>query len=183
MFDLRQATATVRNLNLRAEKHGDDDLPAADLKIDTKQPNGILSEFGSQLRDAFYWRAPTAEGDQVGLDGVDEVSDRPNLRCPEVAGPFDLTYEGAGYTIVIDHGLGGKKSDIEIDDCKVNHLKFEPHEGGTVTLTMRIQFAIDEKLSGKLAMLLGREIKIDVISPSEAERLAARAAPLTPIEV
>ncbi len=172
MFDLTNAIAHIRSVNLRAEKHGNEEVPCADLKIETKQPNTLLSEFGPQLRDALYWRAPTTDGDQGKLDGVDEVSDKPNLRCPEIDTTFALKYEGVGYHIAIDHGIGGK-SVIKIEDVDVNALKFEAHEGGTITLILRAQFAIDDKLAGKLAMLIGREVTITVTPPAESERLAA----------
>ena len=172
MFDLRNATAHIRSVNLRTEKHGPEEVPCADLKIETKQPNSLLSAFGPQLRDALYWRAPTTDGDQGNLDGVDEISDKPNLRCPELAPTYALKYEGAGYHVAIEQGIDGKR-DIEIDAVDVNNLKFEVHEGGTITLTMRLQFKVDEKLSGRLAMLIGREITITVTPPAESERLAA----------
>ena len=172
MFDLHNATAHIRSVNLRTEKHGPEEVPCADLKIETKQPNSMLSEFGPQLRDALYWRAPTADGDQGSLDGVDEISDKPNLRCPEIETTFALKYEGAGYHITIDHGINGKSA-IEIEGVDVNGLKFEAHEGGTITLVLRAQFEIDDKLAGKLAMLIGREVTITVTPPAESKRLAA----------
>lgn len=172
MFELTNAIAHIRSLNLRTEKHGNEEVPFADLKVETKRPNSMLSEFGSQLRDALYWRAPTTDGDQGSLDGVDEVSDKPNLRCPELAQSYSLKYEGAGYDAVIEQGATGAR-DIKIEGIEVNNLKFEAHEGGTITLTMRLQFKIDEKLSGRLAMLIGREVTISLEPPAESERLAA----------
>lgn len=172
MFELSNAIAHIRSVNLRTEKHGPEEVPCADLKIETRQPNGMLSEFGPQLRDALYWRAPTADGDQGKLDGVDEVSDKPNLRCPELAQVYALKYEGAGYGAVIEQGATGAR-DIKIEGIEVNNLKFEAHEGGTITLVLRAQFEIDDKLAGKLAMLIGREVTITVTPPAESKRLAA----------
>ena len=63
MFELSNAIAHIRSVNLRIREHGPEEVPCADLKIETRQPNGMLSEFGPQLRDALYL-ARTADGDQ-----------------------------------------------------------------------------------------------------------------------
>jgi hypothetical protein len=86
--------------------------------------------------------------------------------------PIALDYEGAGYTVTIDHGLGGK-SNLVIEDAQVNNIRAECKEGGTVTLTLRVQFENNERLAGKLALLINHEVKVDVAPPAEQERIAA----------
>lgn len=166
MLELDNATATIKHVSLRCEKHGPEEVPAADLKIETKQSNHILSFFGSQLLDSLYWR----EGGDAGqglLPDVEALAEKPNLRNPNLLGPLAIDYDGAGYTVRIDYGIDASSA-IVISDVKLNNVRVEPHEGGTVTLGLRAQFPVDEKLAGRLGVLIGREVTI-AVEPPEAE--------------
>lgn len=167
MLELDNAQATIKQVSLRCEKHGPEDVAAADLKIEMKQPNRVLSFFGSQLLNALYWRDVPAG--QALLPDVEAVAEKPNLRCPQLLGPLALDYEGAGYTIRIDHGIDASSA-IVIDGAKLNGFKVEPHEGGTVTLGLRAQFPVDEKLAGRLGVLIGQEVVL-AIEPPESDEL------------
>jgi len=53
-------------------------------------------------------------------------------------------------------------------------VKFTPHEGGTITLTLRVSHSdIGEKEAGKLSRMVKREVTITVTPPAQSERLAA----------
>lgn len=165
MLELDNATATIKHVSLRCEKHGPEDVPAADLKIETKQANRVLSFFGSQLLDSLYWR--DAPADQGLLPEVPEAADKPNLRNPKLLGPLAIDYDGAGYTVRIDYGID-TSSAIVIAGAKLNTVRIDPHEGGSVTLGFRAQFPVDEKLAGRLGVLIGREVTLHIVPP-EAE--------------
>jgi hypothetical protein len=82
-----------------------------------------------------------------------------------------------GRTRLLMWGLFDTKAQAEAradEHCRIApklrpELKVEPKEGGSVSLTLRVQAAhIDEKIAGRLAMLIGRETRVSIT--------AARAA-------
>lgn len=173
MIELANATAIIKSVNLRAEKHGNEEVPACDLKIETEQPNSILAFFGSQLLDSLYWRAPTPEdATQADLDGIEPITDRPNLRNPALSGPFGIGYEGAGYTLRIEWGIDSS-TEIAIYDVRINAITIDPKEGGSVAIKLRAQFEVDEKLAGRLGVMIGREVTLSLEPPAREQRLAA----------
>ena len=54
MLALEKQTGQFQNFNLRPEKHGDENVPGADLKISFTDGNGVLSEFHPVLRSFLY---------------------------------------------------------------------------------------------------------------------------------
>lgn len=174
MLEFDRITATIKHVSLRTEKHGPEEVPACDLKIETSQPNSTLAFFGSQLLDSLYWRAETTEAPaQAELDSVDPISEKPNLRCPKLVGPFGIAYEGVGYTLRIEWGIDDS-TEIAIYDARINAITIDPKEGGSVTIKLRAQFEVDEKLAGRLGVMIGREVTMSIEPPeAEGERLAA----------
>lgn len=160
--------AKLASINIRSEKHGPDALnPAVDLTYTMDVHNSMLSVFDGHLLSALYHRSEAAQGDgqQGNLDGMEEVSDLPNLRFPAMSA-IGWGKELAGFTHTISHGLGGK-SDIHLMDCKVNNFKLEPKEGGTVALKFRVQCStnLNEKTMGKLALLAQNIVPIKLVPP------------------
>lgn len=173
MIELTDAICIIKSVNLRAEKHGPEEVPACDLKIETDQANDILAFFGSQLLDSLYWCADGPVSEQDELDGIEPVSAKPDLRNPNLAGPLAIDYEGAGYTLRIEWGIDASTG-ISIYDAKVNAVTIDPHEGGSVTLRFRAQFGVDEKLAGRLGVMIGREVTLSLEPPAAGEqRMAA----------
>lgn len=174
MIELTNAIAIIKHVSLRAEKHGPEDVPACDLRIETDRSNDILAFFGSQLLDSLYWCSPTSADDfaQDELDGIEPLSAKPNLRNPNLAGPLGIDYEGAGYTLRIEWGIDASTG-ISIYDAKINAVTIDPHEGGSVTLKFRAQFGVDEKLAGRLGVMIGREITLSLEPPAAGERRMA----------
>lgn len=177
-FELIQAKARITSYNSRAETHGKEEVPAADIAFELKQPNTVLSHFGSQLRDSIYWASEAAKAEarkkkQGELDVGEVVTDKPNLRNPNLQAPLSVDFEGEGYVLVVDYGVGGR-SNIELGDCRVNAIQFTPHEGGSVTLKLRVQRSdIGEKEAGRLSRMVKREVTIDLRPVDEALKEAA----------
>ena len=167
-FELEDFTpAKLASINVRSEKHGPDHLePAVDLSFQIDASNSILSYFDGSLLSSLYCRSEAAgDGKQQSLDGVEELAALPNLRFPSMD-PIKWGKEYAGFTLTIEHGLGGA-SDIQLVDCKVNEFKLEPKEGGTVQVKFRVQCAtnLTEKTMGKLALLAQNEVPIMLTAP------------------
>jgi hypothetical protein len=168
MFELDTTTpAKIDSVTCRSELHGKEHSPAVDLRITFDQPNTILAMFDGWLLTALYYKSSAPPPDaQAALDGVEPVSDVPNLRMPFLASPLKWGKEYSGYELTIDYGMGGK-SNVVLTDCQVNNVQLAPKEGGTVTVTMRVQCAkgLTEKVLGKLATLVQHDVQILLVAP------------------
>lgn len=164
-FALHKPTrVTITNVNVRSEKHGDEHVPAADLKVKWTTGNDALGEFHPLLKAMFYKPAQEAP-EQPELDGVDAVSDMPLLRCPVLEPTIKLNTEGIGYRVEIDRGLGGP-SNILLTDTKINRFAVALKEGGSVEITWTIQASkLTEDQLGKLAAMIDCETQITAVPP------------------
>jgi hypothetical protein len=164
--------AKINSVNTRSEMHGPNDLePAVDLSLTLELPNSVLTEFDGWLLNALYFKSEASSADQSELDGVEPVSDRPDLRMPKLAYPLKWDQEGAGYTLTIDHGLGGA-SNLALACCKVNAFAITPKQGGTVELKCRVQCSegLTEATLGKLAMLVQHSVPIMLQAPDPGQQ-------------
>lgn len=83
MLQLERQKAKLTNLNPRAEKHGEEHIPAADLHFAFDAPNDVLSEFDPALKSSLY-RKPDGNGEQQEL--IDHPGYLPKLRFPKMSG-------------------------------------------------------------------------------------------------
>lgn len=174
MFDLTDQPAKLAHVNVRGEKHGDEMVTACDLSIQFDASNDVLTAFGPQLRAALFAKAAGGKKAEQGeLDGLAAISDLPHLRTPEIEFPIRIRYEGVGYTATIDYGLG-ESSNIEFSDCKVNGIKVECREGGSVTVNVRVQVKKPDAVAlGKVCGMIGHEIDLTLKAPEADGKLAA----------
>lgn len=165
MLELNRQTGQLTNLNLRAEKHGEENVSGADIKVAMKVSNDMLSEFHQSLKSAFY-RAPHAgEMDMVDNAQAQEGTLPLNrLQFGNKIGGIKWNEDFVGVIATVHFGTGGK-SDIVLDDTTVDNFGFEFMEGGSVLIVFRIKCVPDEKQIGKLAGLIGNEIEFSLKSP------------------
>ncbi len=175
-------TLRLTNVNSRMEKHGPDPVPAVDMNFVMDAPNDVLSYFDGGLLNALYTVKTEAQPEQGEIDGLEPVSNLPNLRFPKMA-PINWDWRGAGYTIELDYGLGSG-SNIVLDACEVGKFKIAPKEGGTVELKFQVQVStgLTERIIGKLSMMIGQEVDITLVAPTtmDAQSAATFAEPLFP---
>jgi len=173
MLELDHQTATFANLNLRPEKHGDENVPGADLKLQMTVSNDILAHFHPSLRSALF-RAPH-EGEADLVDNAQAADGQPANLSRLVFGnrlhALKWDAEIVGATATVHYGTGGK-SDIVLEDSTVDGFVIEPMDGGSVVISMRVKCSPDEKAVGKLSRLMGNEIEFSLVPP-EAGALAA----------
>jgi hypothetical protein len=154
-------TVTLQHLNVRNEKHGDEDATALDLKFSRTAGNDCLDAFHPDLMVALYFRAKEAD-DQAEIEGVPKVMT--NLRFPRMA-PLGWALDLTGCTVVVEYGID-EASSITLNDCKVNKFKIEPAEGGSVTVAFRVQTSsIPDGALDKLSKLLNSETSITLELP------------------
>jgi len=160
VFELIQATVKLANINPRAEMHGDDPKPAFDLKIEATCSSSALTHFHPELRQHLFM-------EDQNPDLVDQVTEGDGLtvlRYPKM-GAIKWDWEGAGYTATVDYGMGGS-SNLELNDCKVDHFKIEAQNGGSVVITFRIIAHPESEDVGKLCEFMQREIILDLLPPA-----------------
>lgn len=161
MLTLEKQKTKLTSLNPRTEKHGDENVPAADLKFTFDGPNDVLSLFDSALKSSFY-RKPDAQDAQGEL--VDEPGYLPKLRFPKIPG-IKWDAEMIGAKLTVHYGTGGK-SDIVLD-VDVDGFAFEFKDGGTVSTSFRAKAKPDDKQIGKLYGLIQCEVDVS-LAPAES---------------
>lgn len=155
-FELEAQQAKLTSVNPRAELHGEDKKPAVDLKFEVAADNGVLANFGADLRSSLY-TLPDAQEDLIDPERLTK------LKYPKMSG-FKWEQEGAGYTAEIDYGLGGD-SNIVLEDLKVDGFRIQPMEGGTVIVSFRAIAHPDEGDTGKLCSLIQRDVELTLTAP------------------
>lgn len=164
-FEIEDFTPVkITSVNPRSERHGPEELhPAVDLHISLTTGNNILTALDGKLLDALYTKNANADqGGQQSLEGVEEVSNLPNLKFP-LMGALKWKKDLIGYTLTVQHGVG---SDIVLKGCKVNNFTIDPKEGGSVDLKFRVQSSdVDERTLGKLGLLVQNEVDVMLLAP------------------
>jgi len=166
-FALEKFTPVLlKSINVRAEMHGTEPVPAVDVYFVLTGSNDVLDQFDAGLKGIFYMPANGKSVDP-DLPGIEAATSMPQLRSTSIEMPVPLSREYLGRNLVIDFGLGGK-SNIELSACDVNAFKVNCQEGGTVETTFRVQASgLDEKSLGKISSLVKHEVKITLVA-SEA---------------
>lgn len=161
-------TVLVKSVNIRAEVHGKEKVPAADIGFRLTCSNRVLSMFDGGLLVGLY--KPTNEDDdQPDLDGVEPISERPMLRCPSIAMPIDLSREYVGRDIVIDYGMGGS-SNLNLNTCTIGAFKVDAKEGGTVDIDFRAQVShLDPETLGALGCLVKHDVLMTLMSSPQSD--------------
>lgn len=164
-FEIEDFTPVkITSVNPRSERHGPEELhPAVDLHISLTTGNNILTALDGKLLDTLYTKNANADqGGQQSLEGVEEVSNLPNLKFP-LMGALKWKKDLIGYTLTVQHGVG---SDIVLKGCKVNSFTIDPKEGGSVDLKFRVQSSdVDERTLGKLGLLVQNEVDVMLLAP------------------
>lgn len=160
----------IINVHPRREKHGDENKTAVDVKVRWETTNTALAMLDPQLMGALYFKgAGAAAAPQATIEGVEAISDMPNLRFPRML-PFSWELDLSGYTFRVDYGTGGK-SDLVLGGCDVNKFKVFPKEGGTSIIELRIQCSgPEERVLGKLSMLIDQKIEATLVGPEETQQ-------------
>ena len=170
MFALETFTKSkITEVGVLSQKNREPDQnPGAALSFTLELSNHNLAYFDGSIKSFLYTKsaATTTAPKQKGLEGIEEVSDMPNLTAAGAKlGNLHWNHELTGYSLVIDHGMGGK-SNLEIDDCVLSGFRITPKEGGTILLNFQLEAQdIPEKVFGKLATLKNREVKITLAEP------------------
>lgn len=175
MFELTHPTkAKLLDVVVLSQKNRmPDENPGAKLNFEVQLSADILDTFDPGLKRWLFMKGAGSESaKQAALDGIPEASDMPNLTNVGMKiGKFPWHQELTGYRLVIDHGMGGKKSDLEITDGLLSNWRFTPKEGGTVIARMSFESAnVTEAQFGRLAKMKSRDIEVKFQPPEDAQQ-------------
>lgn len=163
MFEITSKACRLTHINGRHEKHGDEDVLAADLEFKADFSNDVLAEFAPALRSCLYERD---EGGDLDAQGQDRPTKR---RFPALAQPLRWDAEIVGATVTMDYGF----TPLTFELVNVNKFRLELHDGGTVTVQFRLQLRPSEEQLTKLFMRLDSEVALTIEPPEAREQEAA----------
>jgi hypothetical protein len=143
-----------------------DSNPGVVLSFTAERPNTALTELSPRLRGNMYCKSAAAVDTQKDLEGVEPISDLPNLtEDGEHIGEFTWAYKQTGCTLTYDYGAGGA-SNIVLEDVTVEALHITCKEGGTTTWKWKCEIVdVDTKHFGTLAQLKNRDVSIMLAGP------------------
>lgn len=148
-----------------------DDDPGAQLSLSMLLPNHDLVMFDGKLKSALYSKSAASSAPvQAGLEGVEPVSDLPNLSTiGKHLGKLHWDLDLTGYELTIDQGMGGA-SNIVIGDCVLSKFRIDPKEGGSVGIEFILESQdVPPAVFGKLATLKNRDVEI-LLTPPEVSQ-------------
>lgn len=158
-FALKKQKSVLEHLNTRAEKHGDQNMLAIDIKIVADVPNTFLNQLDKDLRASLY----KAEDPQETL--LPDSEHMPVLRYPSMA-PFkyDVSMVKAKLTL-----HGAKKENDMVLEVKIKEIKLDCKHGGTVELTFSAATLPEAEQVGTLSGLLKQDINVSLSGGKVAE--------------
>ncbi len=159
-FSLTKERFTLSSINTRGEKHGDERVPALDLKFTATLSNSILLKLHPGLRDALYVQDRQRD--------IESDYGR-KLKFPLLGTmPYDLEVPRVKLRV---HDCDSESNDVVLSDGKANKFKIAPMEGGSVAIAFRVQFSdYDTDVLAALARVLQQSVPISLASESsEAE--------------
>lgn len=174
MLRFTEQPATISSVNIRAEKHGEDPVPACDVGITFECGAKVLDSLGKGLRELLYFNE---DGKQTRVPGTGNAEDGPKRQFPHLR-PLGFDYEWPGYKAGIVWGDLAGSINIELPDVTVKKIKAAPKDGGTVEVSLQLQCHPRKEMYGDLAQLQQREIELTLAppSPSELKKLQKEAA-------
>lgn len=153
MFELLKHPGRIAHLNIRTEKRGEEEVLAADVKVEADVTNDFLAYLAPTLKWSLYSKPDGGQGELIQDD-----SHMPRLRYPFL--PEIRWADKMVDAVLVIHGK--KKTDDLQFDAGVDKLCLECKEGGTVSISFRCSVLPTAAQAGQLAALLGQETKISV---------------------
>ena len=146
MFTVTSHECELAHLNTRTEKHGEENAPAADLKLVVTGPHSLIDCFGEGLREFLFREPGVGEDKQTAMDlGGDK---RTKVRYPKVK-PVTLDDEFPGYTVILSPGLDAGEA-LTFKGAKLKAFRFKAIDGGAVEVTFSAAVYPDEHQAGVL---------------------------------
>lgn len=172
MFETKLQDMFLSNLNIRIEKHGSENVGAADLTVSFDSSNAILNQFQDGLVERFYTEPPKQDkkAAALDLDGEDQVPEiaRLSLLCCTKIKKVSWSDSYPGYRVRVMNPLEDK-CDVLLPDAELKGFVFEMKQGGTVNLSFKIGCIPEPKDVAYLFEHLGSSLSITLEPPNELD--------------
>lgn len=161
MLSLHQHNASLSNLNLRIERHGDERQLAADLKLTVNVAGPVLNDIERGLHESLF-RKPAAAGEQPDLIDPALLT---AVKFPLME-PVKLSHKFPGYEVEIGDG---DEEPLVLADVELKKISAQAIEGGSAELVFTLSAAIDEEEAAELTRLYVREDVVLSMTPPKAQ--------------
>lgn len=171
MFNLKNENAQITHLNLRSEKHGDENEPACDLKVSVDLAAERLDDIHPGLCESLY-RRPSS-GDQIAL--IDKKAEQAFtvVRHPGLE-PVKLKQKFPGYELQVFTPEGDGSEGLVFADAEVKNFTITPHGGGTTNVTFSVGTNVDEDdIAGLLPFLRDPDAVLTLVPPKAQAQIDA----------
>jgi hypothetical protein len=163
MFQLTNQQTKINSFVPRMEKHGEENVLAGTMKLETTMHSGVLDIFDKGFRKLLY-RKP-APGEQTELPLGDSSDGLTALKLPCLK-PIQWDEDFPGYALAIQSGLAVDEV-LKLKDVELHGFSFEPLEGGSCTVKFALNFNQDGRTSGKLCQLIQETVEITLTPPTK----------------
>lgn len=161
-------TVKLRHLNIRTEKHGDEDRRAIDMGLVLVGGNRELDMLDPALRTMLFKPLEASQDAQGELP----TDDLPSVRCARLKTPLHITLDQVGMTARIAYGIEEEPS-IVLGLVKVSKVQIaQVMEGGSVALWFNASTSsldVSDDVVGKLSGLVAHEITMSLALPEVKE--------------
>lgn len=169
MFSLTDQQTKITSFTPRMEKHGDENVLAGTLKLETTCHSGVLDNFDKSLRKLLYRKPAPGEQSELPLGDSDGLTAR---KLPQLM-PLKWDEDFPGYKIAIQSGLALEEV-IKLDDVEIHGFAFEALDGGSCTVRWSANFNQDGRTSGKLCQLIQETVELSLTPPErDSEEMVA----------
>ena len=160
--------AKIIAVHPQTKKLGQKDLQAAvKIRVRVMVTNTALEMIYPGLRQFFYESSNQAATEQKTIDGLQVVTDMPQLKPIGTMVPamrFDKL-EQTGSKVKLDYGRGGD-ADIVLNHADLSKFKAAFNDGGMTPIEFdAFSTDVDHDTFGKLCTLINHDTEIEVIAP------------------
>ncbi len=149
----RQLTKVV-HMNVRTEKHGDQDVTAVDLNLRYTSTNNSLAMLSSTLKSSLY------EKDDSNGEVDPDADHLTLLKNPKMGRiKWDEKYENARFVFHV--GATGRE-DVVSTEATAGKIVIDAKQGGTVVYEYQVSLYPSDKDLAKMAGKLNQEVFITI---------------------
>lgn len=160
-FSLVKERCKFAHMNIRTERHGEEEKTAVDLKFEFTTANNLLSKLHTGLCEAFYKK--DEKGDML------EDEQLRALRFPLMKNEMAWNLE-IPRTLLRLHGANDA-ADIVMGGGKTNNFKLAMLEGGSVKWSFRVQYSEpDETAVAALSQVLSQTMHVSLECAEDEEQ-------------
>lgn len=168
-FELSGKTkAKLLMVKPQSRKLGQKDLQAeVKFRVRAMVANTALEMICPGMRQFFYESSNQAATEQKTLDGIQVVTDMPQLKQPGTLFPAlrPEKLEQTGSRVTLDYGRGGD-ANIVLGGATIKNFKILLQDGGMTPIEFDvISTDVDHDTFGSLSMLVNHDTEIEVQAP------------------